>query len=105
MTDIQFNGNNLNSIAEAIQFAQAASEYAQAKIAARTKRAFYVAERDAFILQEDFQPNQWHIVIEEPDFIAGAGVLYTEYKAAKRLMYNAERRMMTRYRRMNQGVA
>ena len=105
MTDIQFNGNNLNSIAEAIQFAQAAGEYAQAKIAANTKRAFYVAERDAFILREDFQPNQWHIVIEEPDFIAGAGVLYTEYKAAKRLMYNAERRMMTRYRRMNQGVA
>ena len=97
--------NTAESIADALRFAQAAGEYAQAKIAANTKRAFYVAERDAFILREDFQPNQWHIVIEEPDFIAGAGVLYTEYKAAKRLMYNAERRMMTRYRRMNQGVA
>ena len=98
--------SNAESIADALQFAQAAADYLGAKQEAEAKRWAYKEVRNTFMHRIGYEPSDWEDLLSNPGFIATTAGPFQEYKTAKQLMYNAERRMMTRYRRINnQGVA
>lgn len=93
--------SNAESVAEALQFAQAAADYLSAKQKAAIKRR----GRNEFLDGIGYERSEWEYLLNNPIFLDTTAKPLEEYKAAQRLMYNAERRMMTRYRRINQGVA
>jgi len=77
--------------------------YLDAKQVTAHKREEYRRVRDLFLARND--GIEWKDCVTDPAFQLFTAKAYRELRNARSQQYNAERRMMTRYRRINQGVA
>jgi hypothetical protein len=90
-------------IAALLELGNSAREYMALRDEVKALKQEYKEERDRFMLA--FPGREWADYIEDPAFQLCTRKSHIALQKARRSLYNAERRMERRFRRLIAGVA
>lgn len=101
MTNIKVMSNNADSLAASLRFAQAAAEYLAARKNVKAEKSDLRRRIGEFLSEGGYEPDEFVDAAYTDEFQEEFSGMYSNLKASKKIQYNADRRMMTAFRKLS----